>query len=78
MRHDVACSYAPLYDANACAPSITLDAADSAPSDPRNGAAVQAMVSGSMNRHALAWDPMGGIAFASGPMPLGEIPFDDV
>jgi hypothetical protein len=78
VRHDVACSYAPLYNPNGCDPWITLDTVDSSVSSSRNSAAPQVIESGSMNRHALAWDPMGGVAFASGPMAPGEIPFDDM
>ena len=78
VRHDVAYSYAPLHDTNACAALATTDRTDSPASGPCRDAVSEVMESGSINRHALAWDTMGGVAFASGPMPLGEIPFDDM
>lgn len=75
VRHDIAYSYAPLLHPNA---SVNVNSTGSSTSGQRNEVVPQVMDSGSMNRHALAWDTMGGVAFASGPMSPGEIPFDDM
>ena len=31
-----------------------------------------------ISRHAVTWDPLGGVAFVTGRKTLGEIPFDDM
>lgn len=79
VRHDVAHSYAPLHDLDSYIPSSGHDTPDLSPDHTsRHGLMPQALHGGSLNQHALAWDPMGGVAFMTGAMQAGEIPFDDM
>jgi hypothetical protein len=80
VRHDVSYSYTPLVD-----PAILRDdepLTSTGISEPfRSQISSLHSVSskgGCIPRQGLAWDPMGGVVFASSKMTQGEIPFDDV
>lgn len=78
VRHDVAHSYAPLHDPDAYIPSSGADNTNASSFQSLIGMMPQALQGGSLNRHALAWDPRGGVAFVSETTQPGELPFDDV
>lgn len=78
MRHDIAHSYAPLYDTDAYVPASGADTPNAPGFSNRAAFVPQGLQGGSLNQHAVAWDPMGGVAFASGTTQPGEIPFDDM
>lgn len=92
IRHDVAHSYTPIFDPTVPDPYPSSPLYDQTPtpgtatiSEPfkksinrMGNTPAASFKGGSISRHALSWDPMGGIAFAVGKKSLGEIPFDDM